>query len=267
MLDLATVNIIDPSDFIDLEEAVRETNLPGISIVHFSPELVLDCRPKADYVWFGRGIVDQKLHQMPDLGRLTKESRRVFSSRLQNYNYRGYGFRSVQNLQVHTGEKILALARPSCGLRENIPVPHILVAANPNLYRQKMSEWLGRHHSQTKVEEGIPCLGWDHGVDELEMLSQLLELHGYIESAEVWRLHFRTPTESPFKITNAPSIRWLKNKKLMHIVFSKKGVKLKKDEWQLHFGIPKPGGVDQVLQNDNKLLEIIKSSARPIPRS
>ena len=39
--------VIDPSNFMSLDKAERETGLADISILFYSPEVLLDCTPMA----------------------------------------------------------------------------------------------------------------------------------------------------------------------------------------------------------------------------
>ena len=104
-----------------LDEAHRQTNLSRNSIVYQCSELVLDCRPmEPSYAWLGLGIVDRKLHQMPDLGLLIEESRHLVLRRLQYFRYKSFGFNLVEHLRIRKGERILELTRPRHGRVENI---------------------------------------------------------------------------------------------------------------------------------------------------
>ena len=49
--------MIDPSNFMSLDKAQRETGFADISILSYSPEVLLDCTPmEPSYVWMGTGI-------------------------------------------------------------------------------------------------------------------------------------------------------------------------------------------------------------------
>ena len=109
------------------------------------------------------------------------------------------------------------------------------------------------------MEEGAPCLVWDHAAEKLEKLAKGLEQGSYIESAEIWCQHFRTPGDSPLKKTTAPPIKWCKYKKLIHIVLGKTGITLKEKDWNAHFGIDRPSGPEN---EDDVLSEIIKQAMR-----
>ena len=108
--------------------------------------------------------------------------------------------------------------------------------------------------------EGESCLVWDNHEEELKKLANLLEQHGYIESADIWCQHFRTSGESAPKKTNVLPIKWLKRTKLIHIVLAMNAVSIKNDEWEIHFGISKPGGFERVEKTDEQLLEIIREA-------
>jgi len=246
---------IDPTKLISLDEAVRQTKISRSSIVFQCPELVLDCRPlESSYAWMGVGIVDRKLHQMPDLGLLIEESRQLVLRRLQNFRLKSFGFHLVNQLRVKTGGRILELTRPSHGRVENIPAPALLVSADLDLYKQKEPP------SRQKPErEGVPCLVWSHEPEQLKQLAESLEQEGYIESADIWCQHFRMPRDSALKRTTALPINWLKYKKRIHIVLGKTGITLKEKDWNAHFGIDRPGGPEN---EDEVLSEIIKQAMR-----
>ena len=72
--------MIDPSNVMSLDKAERETGLADISILFYSPEVLLDCTPmEPSYVWMGTGITDRDLRRMPNFGLLLQESREELS--------------------------------------------------------------------------------------------------------------------------------------------------------------------------------------------
>ena len=143
---------------------------------------------------------------------------------------------------------------------EDIPKPVLLVSADLELYRQKAAQRGMKTERKEAVMEGEPCLVWDNHAEELRRLAHLLEQHGYIESAEIWCQHFRTSGESALKKTNVLPIKWLKRTKLIQIVLAMNAVRIKKDEWEIHFGISKPGGFEKGEKTDEQLLEIIREA-------
>ncbi len=51
MSNSTSPEMIDPSNFMSLDKAKSETGLPDISILSYSPEVLLDCTPmKPSYV-------------------------------------------------------------------------------------------------------------------------------------------------------------------------------------------------------------------------
>ena len=256
MSDTISPDIIDRSKYMTLDEANRQTKLSKSSIVFQCPELLLDCRPlESSYVWMGVGIVDRRLRQMPELGLLLEESRQLVLRRLR---YNCIGFNLVDQLRVKTGGSILELTRPSHGRIGNIPAPDLLVPTDLELYKQEGSP-IGQlmAKAETVMDEGVLCLVWDHEAEKLEKLAKGLEQGSYIESAEIWCQHFRTPGDSPLKKTTAPPIKWCKYKKLIHIVLGQTAITLKGKDWKIHFGISRPGGREN---EDDVLSEIIKQA-------
>ena len=259
MSDTISPDIIDRSKYMTLDEANRKAKLFRSSIVYQCRELVLDCRPlEESYYWVGIGIVDRKPYRMPELGLLLEESRQLVLRRLQNLRYNGIGFNLVRNLKINTGGKILELTRPSLGRIEHIPAPELLVPADLELYKQEGSP-IGQlmAKAETVMDEGVLCLVWDHEAEKLEKLAKGLEQGSYIESAEIWCQHFRTPGDSPLKKTTAPPIKWCKYKKLIHIVLGQTAITLKGKDWKIHFGISRPGGREN---EDDVVSEIIKQA-------
>ena len=215
----------------------------------------LDCQPmESSYVRMGVGIVDRRLRQMPELGLLLEESRQLVLRRLR---YNCIGFNLVDQLRVKTGGRILELTRPSHGRIGNIPAPDLLVPTDFELYKQEGSPIRQKSTKAETVTEGVPCLVWDHEAEKLEKLAKGLEQGSYIESAEIWCQHFRTPGDSPLKKTTAPPIKWCKYKKLIHIVLGQTAITLKGKDWKIHFGISRPGGREN---EDDVLSEIIKQA-------
>ena len=255
MSDTISPDIIDRSKYMTLDEANRKAKLFRSSIVYQCRELVLDCRPlEESYYWVGIGIVDRRLRQMPELGLLLEESRQLVLRRLR---YNCIGFNLVDQLRVKTGGRILELTRPSHGRIGNIPAPDLLVPTDLGLYKQEGSLIRQKSTKAETVTEGVPCLVWDHEAEKLEKLAKGLEQGSYIESAEIWCQHFRTPGDSPLKKTNAPPIKWCKYKKLIHIVLGQTAITLKGKDWKIHFGISRPGGREN---EDDVLSEIIKQA-------
>ena len=82
--------VIDPSNFMSLDKAERETGLPDISILFYSPEVLLDCTPiEPSYVWMGTGITDRDLRRMPNFGLLlfraiSRSNYDIFATILEN---------------------------------------------------------------------------------------------------------------------------------------------------------------------------------------
>ena len=73
MSNSTTSEMIDPSNFMSLDKAERETGLADISILFYSPEVLLDCTPmEPSYVWMGTGITDRDLRRMPILDCFSK---------------------------------------------------------------------------------------------------------------------------------------------------------------------------------------------------
>lgn len=251
-------SVIDRSKFMTLNEVARETNRSRLSIVRITPELVLDCQSmESGYYWLGVGIENRKLHRMPELGLVTEESRQVVCERLQN-RYKSWGIPLVYRLSVKAGGRLLSLIRHSGGKSWNIPGPELLVSADLKLYKQEGSTIRQQMaKAETVMEKGAPCLVWDHEAEKLEKLAKGLEQGGYIESAEIWCQHFRTPGDSPLKKTTAPPIKWCKYKKLIHIVLGQTAITLKGKDWKIHFGISRPGGREN---EDDVLSEIIKQA-------
>lgn len=268
MSDNANVNIIDPSNFITLEEAVRETNLPDISILFYSPEVLMDCTPtEPSYVWMGTGTADRDLRKMPNFGFLLPESIKELSRRLCNYHINKDSFALLHNLKIKTEKGFLRLTKPVGAQVDNmpgpslkvedIPMPVLLVSADLDYYGREISRWARRGQRQDIETEGELCLAWGHSVEELEKLAQALEQLGYIKSASIWCKHFRTIEDSPLKRTSAPKIEWLKYKKLIHQVLRSTGTTLKEGDWEIHFGISRPGGLEN---EDEDLQKIIKQA-------
>ena len=252
---MIVTSVLNRSKFMTIDEAKRQTKLSKISIVYQCRELVLDCRPREEsYYWVGIGIVDRRLRQMPELGLLLEESRQLVLRRLR---YNCIGFNLVDQLRVKTGGRILELTRPSHGRIGNIPAPDLLVPTDLELYKQEGSLIRQKSTKAETVTEGVPCLVWDHEAEKLEKLAKGLEQGSYIESAEIWCQHFRTPGDSPLKKTNAPPIKWCKYKKLIHIVLGQTAITLKGKDWKIHFGISRPGGREN---EDDVLSEIIKQA-------
>ena len=221
--------MIDPSNFMSLDKAERETGLADVSILFYSPEVLLDCTPmEPSYVWMGTGITDRDLRRMPNFGLLLQEFREELSRRLCNYLISKHSFALLHNLKVQTEEGFLRLSKPvkvqmgnipGPSLKiEDIPRPVLLVSADLNLYGREGSRWASRGQRNYTATAGELCLAWERCVEELEKLAQALEQLGYIKSADIWCQHFRTNEDSPLKRTSAPPIEWLKYKKLIHQV-------------------------------------------------
>lgn len=252
-------SVLDRSKFMTLNEVARETNHSKLSIVRITPELVLDCRPmESSYIWLGVGIDNRRLHRMPELGLVTEESRQVVCERLQN-RYKNWGISLVYKLSVKAGGRLMSLIKHTGGRSWNIPAPELLVSADLDLYVQEAFPMRPQSAKAETVKEGVFCLVWDHEAEKLKKLAQGLEQGGYIESAEIWCQHFRTSGESALKKTNVLPIKWLKRTKLIHIVLAMNAVRIKKDEWEIHFGISKPGGFENG-KTDEQLLEIIREA-------
>ena len=271
MSNSTSPEMIDPSNFMSLDKAERETGLADISILFYSPEVLLDCTPiESSYVWMGTGITDRDLRRMPNFGLLLQESREELSRRLCNYLISKHSFALLHNLKVKTKKGFLRLSKPVRDQKgnmprpslkvEDIPRPVLLVSADLELYRQKAAQRGMKTERKEAVMEGEPCLVWDNHAEELKKLAHLLEQHGYIESADIWCQHFRTSGESALKKTNVLPIKWLKRTKLIHIVLAMNAVRIKKDEWEIHFGISKPGGFEKGEKTDEQLLEIIREA-------
>ena len=197
--------MIDPSNFMSLDKAERETGLPDISILFYSPEVLLDCTPmESSYVWMGTGITDRDLRRMPNFGLLLQESREELARRFGNYRISKHSFDLLHNLKVKTEKGFLRLSKPvkvqkgnmpGPSLKiEDIPRPGLLVSADLELYRQKAAQRGMKTERKEVVMEGEPCLVWDNNAEELKKLAHLLEQHGYIESADIWCQHFNWAT-------------------------------------------------------------------------
>ena len=270
MSNSTSPEMIDPSNFMSLDKAERETGLAEISILFYSPEVLLDCTPmEPSYVWMGTGITDRDLRRMPNFGLLLQESREELARRFGNYRISKHSFDLLHNLKVKTEKGFLRLSKPvrvqkgnmpGPSLKvEDIPRPVLLVSADLNLYGREGSRWASRGQRHYTATEGELCLAWGHGMEELEKLAQALEQLGYIKSADTWCQHFRANEDSPLKRTSAPPIEWLKYKKLIHQVLSSTGTKLKEEDWRIHFGISRPGGSEN---EDEDLAKIIKQAMR-----
>ena len=95
--------MIDPNNFMSLDKAQRETGLADVSILFYSPEVLLDCTPmESSYVWMGTGITDRDLRRMPNFGLLLQESRDELARRLGNYRISKHSFDLLHNLKVKT---------------------------------------------------------------------------------------------------------------------------------------------------------------------
>ena len=82
--------MIDPSNFMSLDKVEREPGLADISILIYSPEVLLDCTPmEPSYVWMGTGITDRDLRRMPNFGLLlfraiSRSNYDIFATILEN---------------------------------------------------------------------------------------------------------------------------------------------------------------------------------------
>ena len=114
--------MIDPSNFMSLDKAERETGLPDISILFYSPEVLLDCTTmEPSYIWMGTGITDRDLRRMPNSGLLLQESREELSRRLCNYLISKHSFDLLHNLKVKTEKGFFRLSKPVGVLVGNMP--------------------------------------------------------------------------------------------------------------------------------------------------
>ena len=161
--------MIDPSNFMSLDKAQRETGLADISILFYSPEVLLDCTPmEPSYVWMGTGITDRELRRMPNFGLLLQESREELARRFGSSRISKHSFDLLHNLKVKTEKGFLRLSKPVRDQRgnipgpslkiEDIPKPVLLVSADLELYRQKAAQRGMKTERKEAVMEGEPCL-------------------------------------------------------------------------------------------------------------
>ena len=135
MSNSTSPEMIDPSNFMSLDKVERETSLADVSILFYSPEVLLDCTPmEPSYVWMGTGITDRDLRRMPNFGLLLQESRDELARRLCNYLISKHSFALLHNLKVKTEKGFLRLSKPVRVQKGDMPGSSLKVEDIPKLF-------------------------------------------------------------------------------------------------------------------------------------
>ena len=242
----------------------------------YCPQVPKDKKMAVDFernghpTWLGEGQVLGKDRGMPVCAKLTDHSKEQLCIRLKKSNYDLKGLKVIDEIFFGETEEV-ELQKPNAfSIPVALKTDPDYVHDQPILYvtRSGLEQYVAasrfnelNHDSElgTPEHDGTLCLWWDHSREELINLARLLEAHDYIQSADIWCGHFRVLGENALKKADTRSIEWVKNKKSIHLVLGRTGIKLKKEDWTAHFGINKPGGL-QV--EDEQLAAIVKQALK-----